>query len=51
MFNDGEDGYSQEQEKSEYERFLKLGQGGPGKVNQPLKWWKVSLTICFEILI
>ena len=43
MLNDGEDGYSQEQEKSEYERFLKLGQGGPGKADQPLKWWKVSL--------
>jgi hypothetical protein len=44
MLDDSNDGYTQEQERSEHERYLKLGQGGLGKADEPLKWWKV----CFD---
>ena len=42
MLDNGQDAYMQEHEKSEYERYILLGQGGPGKADDPLKWWKVS---------
>ena len=41
-YDNGQDAYTQEHEKSEYERYILLGQGGPGKADDPLKWWKVS---------
>ena len=36
--------YIQEHEKSEYERYAILMQGGSGKADDPLKWWKM----CFH---
>jgi len=42
MLEDGQDTYTQEHERSEYEQYVLLGQGGPGKADDPLKWWKVS---------
>ena len=45
MLDDGLDTYMQEHEKSEYERYVVLGQGGPGKTDDPLKWWKVSCNL------
>jgi hypothetical protein len=49
MLDDGQDTYMQEDEKSEYEWYVLLGQGGPGKADDPLKWWKVRclLLLCF----
>ena len=44
MLDDNEDTYIQEHEKSEYERYAILMQGGSGKADDPLKWWKV----CFH---
>jgi hypothetical protein len=45
MLDDNEDTYIQH-EKSEYERYAILMQGGSGKADDPLKWWKV----CFHFV-
>jgi hypothetical protein len=45
MLDDNKDTYIQEHEKSEYERYAILMQGGSGKADDPLKWWKVCLFV------
>ena len=51
MLDDSDNGYAQEWEQREYERYVKLGQGGPGKADEPLKWWKVSACLSCHILV
>jgi len=51
MLDDDENAYAQEQEKSEYEHYVLLGQGGSGKADELLKWWKVHCSIVSYIFI
>jgi len=51
MLNDNKDTYIQEHEKSEYERYAILMQGGPGKADDLLKWWKVCFRFAYCIII
>ena len=47
MLDDNEDTFIQEHEKSKYERCAILMQGGSGKADDPLKWWKVCIHFAY----
>jgi hypothetical protein len=48
MLENNEDTYIQEHEKSEYERYAILMQGGSGKADDPLTWWKVCFHFAYS---
>jgi len=48
MLDNNKDTYIQEHEKSEYERYAILMQGGSGKADDPLKWWKVCFHFAYS---
>ena len=48
MPDDNKDTYNQENEKSKYERYAILMQGGSGKADDPLKWWKVCFHFAYS---
>jgi hypothetical protein len=48
MFDDNEDTYIQEHEKSKYKKYAILMQGGSGKVDDQLKWWKVCFHLAYS---
>jgi hypothetical protein len=48
MLDDNKNTYIQEHEKSKYERYAILMQGGSGKVDDPLKWWKVCFHFAYS---
>jgi hypothetical protein len=51
MLDDNEDTYIQEHKKSKYKRYAILMQGGSGKADDPLKWWRCVFILLICIII